>query len=112
MAIESRAERVDDGPQISQQVFRPILSLVDNLDGASLGAEQGVQLAQAEARQTVLVLANDQADALVREQRQELGPGVVDAGPHLLDPLRHLLAPCHAIGDKLLGWVVQMALVL
>src|SRR5260221_10017228 len=58
------------------------------------------------------MLHHDQADGLIIEERQEPGASVIDAGPHLFDHLRHLIAlRCSARG-KALGLALEVACVL
>jgi hypothetical protein len=47
--------------------------LVHYLDGTPRHFEQGVQKAEAEARQAILVLDNDQADALISSGARRFG---------------------------------------
>src|SRR5258706_7319558 len=84
LPVESRTERVEDSRQVRQQVFRSILSLVHDFNGTSLCREQRVQVAEAKARQAVLVLYDNQPDTLIGEQLQQLGPRIVDTLPGLL----------------------------
>ena len=58
------------------------------------------------------MLHDDQAEARVREQRQELGPGVVEAGPDRLDHLCSRIAARRALGDHPLCLAVEGARVL
>src|SRR5258708_13407218 len=64
LSIEPHTERVDDGRQVCQQILCAVLSLIDHFECTPLVCEQGIELAEAEARQAVLVLAPNHAAAL------------------------------------------------
>src|SRR5258707_4825830 len=112
LTIEPGTKRVDNGRQIGQQVFRPVLGLVHDFESTALCREQGVEVAEAEPGQAVLMLHNDQSDALIGKQCQELWARVIDARAHLFDNFRYLVATCRTIGGKALGLAVEVVLVL
>src|SRR5260370_3735422 len=112
LPVKASAKRVDNRREVHQQVLSPVLGLVHDFDSPSLGLEQRLELAKPKASEPVFVLHHDQADCLVFKEGEQLGTGVIHAGPHLFDHFRHLVAACRTVGYQPLSLTIQGARVL
>src|SRR5215469_8072000 len=62
LTVELRRERVEHGRQVGKQAFLPILCQIHHFESPALTFEQGIQVAEAKASHTILMLYDNQAN--------------------------------------------------
>lgn len=79
LPVEPGTNTVDYICSALQKVFSTVFFRIDNYDASFLSFQMGLNIPEAETRETIFALDNQKRDGLIFEQDALLGGAIIDA---------------------------------